>query len=715
MFSIDDRTTRLCDGINRREWLRLGGLSAAGLSLPSLLRAEEGPPAGIIKDPTFGTAKSVIYVFLQGGPPQHETFDPKPDAPSGVRGPFQPIQTNVAGIHFCELLPRVARIADKLAVVRSLHTDSNIHSASGYHVVTGYKYRGANARTISPTDWPYFGSIVKKLKPSKKLPPLSTVWIPVRMRLNENVMPAGQTAGFLGRQWDPDRFEGDPSDPNYKIDGFQQHDVPPLRLRRRMSLLQQVEQHFGHLGRGKPAGIYDKFQQQAFDILVSGRVKQAFDLNRESQKTRSEYGRTKWGQSLLLARRLVEVGVRLVHVNWTREPGDSAVDNPMWDTHAMNADRCEDVLCPMFDVGFSALIRDLDRRGLLKETLVVAVGEFGRTPKINAKAGRDHWGSVFSFVMAGGGIAAGQVYGASDNIGGHPAKNPVTPGDLTATIFHLLGIRHDSTFHDAERREHRLTEGQPLRALLGAERSVTALVKPGGNIARVPVYDDSLLRNTGFEADVPLRAAEFGSRPKGWRADPLARNSDADALAVKLIAADAKNSRSGFRHAAIGFGIDGGLSAVKIKQGQKAILAQEIRNPRLGRFTFSVNVRVEATSQEFFEKVFLKHFTCRLLIYRYAELTKDPRKRQDFIAKKFTPVFAAADKKGYQSFSVTKVLDSPKPGQNFPIGKGYGVAILLEKTSPGELNLPPGSRAFLRIDDVVLDFNSRTINEKVKV
>lgn len=698
--------------------MRIGGSSALGMSLSGLLRAGEQPPPGIVPDPTFGRAKSIIYLWLQGGPPQHETFDPKPLAPAEIRGPFKPISTNVAGIQFCELLPRTARIADKLAVVRSLSTGNNIHSASGYHVLTGYKYRGPNARAISPVDWPYFGSIVKKLKPSEKLPPLSTVWIPQRMRLNENVMPAGQTAGMLGRQWDPDRFEGDPADPNYEVKGFQQTDVSPIRLNRRQSLLRQVEGKFRDLDRGKAIGIYDKFQAQAFDILTSGKVRNAFDLKRESQQTRDKFGRNTWGQCLLLARRLVEVGVRMVHVNWAREPGDSAVDNPMWDTHALNADRLEDVLCPIFDVGFPALIHDLDERGLLDETLVVAIAEFGRTPKINAKAGRDHWGPVFSFAMAGAGIAGGQVYGSSDRIGGQPDKNKVTPGDVTATIFHSLGIHSQGTFHDPERREHKLTEGEPIAALLGLDKSLPEKTTPGGSIDRVPPYDTSLLLNTGFEANVPLRDVGFGSRPKGWRASPILAKDD-NTFGVTLID-HGNDSRRGKRHAAIGFGIPDGRSAVTIPHKAQAILAQEMRNPRLGRFTLTVNACCAATSKAFYEDVFLKHFTCRMVIYRYAELTKNPTKRQEFISVPFRPAFVPVetDQAVYKPFVVEKVLDSAKPGQNFPIGKGFGIAIVVEKTSPGTLQRPADGtphRAFLRIDDVHVDFNSRTINEKVKI
>ena len=236
MWSLEGDSGRLCDRLDRREMIRIGGLSSLGLSLPGLL-ASRAAASSENSDPTFGRAKSVIYVWLQGGPPQHETFDPKPDAPSGIRGVFSPIQTNVPGVQFCELLPRTARIADKLAVVRSMATDNNQHSGSGYEVLTGYKYRGSNPRKITPEDWPWFGSLVKRLKPSKKLPPLSTVWIPQIMRLNENVTPAGQTAGFLGRRWDPDRFDVNPLDPGDGIPGLQLGDVPALRLKNRVGLL----------------------------------------------------------------------------------------------------------------------------------------------------------------------------------------------------------------------------------------------------------------------------------------------------------------------------------------------------------------------------------------------------------------------------------------------------------------------------------------------
>ncbi|MEX2114367.1 MAG: DUF1501 domain-containing protein, partial [Pirellulales bacterium] len=238
MFSLDDRPYTLCDRISRRELMRIGGLNLLGLSLPALLAAEaRATGSQAPRDPTFGRAKNVIYLWLQGGPPQHETFDPKPDAPLEIRGPFRPISTNVPGIQFCELLPRTAAIADKLAVVRSMSTDDNTHDTSGYWVLTGEKYPSGSAREIKPTDWPYFGSVVKMLKPSERVPALTSVWLPDIMRLNDNVRPAGQTAGFLGSQWDPDRFIGDPSAENYRVEGLGLQDgMTPLRLEQRVAL-----------------------------------------------------------------------------------------------------------------------------------------------------------------------------------------------------------------------------------------------------------------------------------------------------------------------------------------------------------------------------------------------------------------------------------------------------------------------------------------------
>ncbi|HXY35679.1 MAG TPA: DUF1501 domain-containing protein [Planctomycetaceae bacterium] len=715
MFSLLGESSRLCDGISRRELLRIGGLSVLGLSLPDLLRASQtaGPPKGIVNDPTFGRAKNILYVWLQGGPPQHETFDPKPEAPAEIRGPFKPIQTNIPGIQFCELLPRIARIADKLAVVRSLHTDNDLHDASGYEVLTGYRYVGVNSRQISSTDWPYFGSLVKLLKPSEKLPPLTSVWLPDIMRLNENVTPAGQTGGFLGRQWDPDRFVGDPSRPDYKVEGLRVTDIAPLRLNRRISLLEQVERHFRTEAASRTIGLYDTFQGQAFDLLTSGRVQRAFAIQEEPPKVRDRYTRTQWGQTLLLARRLIEAGVRLVHVNWCREPGDSAVDNPMWDTHAQNADRLEDVLCPLFDTGFTALLEDLEVRGLLHETLVVAIGEFGRTPKINHSAGRDHWGHVFSFALAGAGICTGQVYGSSDRDGAYPARDAVTAGDLTATLFHSLGIDHESTFRDGEGRERRLTLGSPIRTLLGGGVATADRVPAGGSVSAAR-FDTSLLLNTDFSDPVPLYPVDRGSRPKGWRVAPLPADDECG-FGVRLVQANDSASPIKRRHADLG--CRPGPQPVRISKGARAILAQEMRNPRAGRFTFTVEACIAGPTRAACE-LFQKHFTCRLVIYRFADSDKNPLKRGELGALVIEPPLVTGNRPVYATFEFSRVLDGAAPGENFSIGRGLGVSIEVEKTSEGILEVGGTQSpvpAALNIGSARLTFASRTINDKVVV
>lgn len=705
MFSLNDRPTKLCDGFTRREVLRVGGLSAMGLSLPNLLLARDTAPLGIPPtDKTFGRAKNVIFLYLAGGPPQHETFDPKPDAPADIRGPFHPISTNVPGIQFCELLPRTAAMADKLAIIRSMATDDNTHSSSSHWVLTGYKYVGPNPRTIQPTDWPYFGSVIKRYKPSEVLPPLSTVWIPDIMRLNENVTPAGQTGGFMGSEWDPDRFVGDPSQPGYQVDGLSLGEQLPADLLTRQKLLAKIEQPFEAARRGAGVQLFDKFQQQAFDLLTSGKAQQAFAIEKEPTKLRERYGNNRWGQCVLLARRLVEAGVRLVHVQWPREPGDNAVDNPLWDTHAQNADRVEDVLCPTFDVGFSALIEDLDQRGLLDETLVVAIGEFGRTPKINGNGGRDHWGPVFSCALAGAGISGGQVYGKSDQQGGHPIENRVQPGDLTGTIFHLLGIDYQSAFTDREGREHRLTEGKPMFKLLGTEPATDKRVASTGDIARVPPFDPSItLMQTDFANVEQFKSTDTPSRPKGWRAWPLTVDNRFGVLAVE-------------GQAAIGLHAGGGDAAVAIQKGDVSLLAQEVRSPFAGTYSLSVQMRGEASSAADYTEWFSKHFVCRVEMFQYTEATKNAMNRKTLAAVEVQPTFAANHTE-FETVELTKEFINANPGGNFSFGLGMGIAVVVEKISDGTLEFAAGVTplARVRVADVKLDFVGKAVNEKVKV
>jgi hypothetical protein len=715
MFSLLDQPTKLCDGISRRELLRVGGLSALGLSLPTLLQAQAQAAGSNVRDATFGRAKNVIYLWLQGGPPQHETFDPKPEALDSIRGEFKPIATNVPGIQFCELLPRTAAIADKLAVMRSMCTHSDLHDASGYWVLTGYKYTGTQSRVISPGDWPYMGSIIKMLKPSKQLPAYTSVWLPDVMRLNDNVQPAGQTAGFLGKRWEPERVICDPSGPEFKMEGLAlPKDIPVLRLESRKSLLEQVEQHFKAVERDAALQNYDRHMQNAFGLLTNPQAHKAFDIGREPKKTRERYGRGKWGQCVLLARRLIEAGARLVHVNWPRESGDNAIDNPMWDTHAQNADRLQDVLCPQFDIGFTALIEDLHDRGLLDETLVVAIGEFGRTPKINPNGGRDHWGHVFSFVMAGAGIRTAQVYGSSDAQGAYPRDNKLEPQDLTATIFHLLGIAHDAIYPAVAGRTIHITTGEPIEAILGSGPSTAKRVAPGGNIALVPGFSDDFLLNTGFEEATPLIAIGSGKRLKGWQTAPLCEASKEVPFGVQLVSGQNAFPRTGKQHVSIGFGLIGDHG--KIAQGTRALLTQEVRNPRAGKYKLSVHACGGGTL-ETYRDTFLKNFTCKLVVFGYNDLNKDPRAVREFASVAFQSPFADAKTGKYEKFELTVVLKSQDDGA-FHLSKGVGVAVLVEKTSPGVLDvasLGNTPQAFIRIDDVELIFVPRPRNDDVQV
>ena len=661
----------------------------------------------------------MIFLWLAGGPPQHETFDPKPDAPLEVRGAFKPISTNVPGIQFCELLPRTAALADKLAVVRSLSTNDNAHDGSGYWLWTGYKYQGPNSRTIQPNDWPYFGSVVKKLKPSDTLPPLSAVWLPDIARLNENVTPAGQTGGILGQEWDVDRFLGDPSAANYQVEGLRLADLPPLRINQRQQLLKQVERHFAAAERGEAVRLYDRYQQQAFDLMTSGKAREAFAIEKEPDKVRDRYGRNRWGQCVLLARRLVEAGVRLVHVQWPREPGDNAVDNPLWDTHAQNAERVEDVLCPMFDLGYTALIEDLDRRGLLSETLVVAVGEFGRTPKINGNGGRDHWGPVFSAAFAGAGIAGGQIYGSSDKQGAYPATDKVEPPDFTATIFHLLGINPAGTFADREGREHKLTLGQPLYKLLGIEPATRERCTCTGDVNRVPAFDEQqLLIDPDFTASAPLMPADGPARPRGWKAAPLAPLLGTGQIPL---GADLPTPPSGLivqkRPGDAVLGISAiGVAGQQIAKGAAAILAQEVRSPFAGTYTLKVQICGEGTDREWFETVFLKQFTCKLILFQYTDPAKKATVRKDHVAVSFTPAWCNAAVPKWQLVELTKEFVNPTAGSNFSFGRGLGVAIVVERVGDGPLDLPAKPlSALVRVKRIDLAFAGKPRNEDVKV
>ena len=467
MLAIHNRGAALCDGITRREVLRLGGLSAFGLSLAQFLAARTAHAA--VPRPSFGRAKACIVLWMTGGPPQHETWDPKPDAPAEIRGSFRHIATNVPGIHIGELMPRTARMADRLCILRGVHTDNPSHPGSSYEMLTGTLHplgKGRDDIQASRSDWPSLSAVVKRFKPT-------TPGVPTAVVLPEPIFNVpfypGQDAGFLGPEAEPWRVSCDPSATDFNIGELTMPaGVSVARMGERRGLLEAVCRRFDEVQRGTANTRYDRLTQEAFGLICGNRVRSAFELNEEPPTVRDRYGRHKFGQGCLLARRLVEAGVSLVQLNWHRDAND---DTPMWDAHWRLEENLKKKLMPPMDQGYTALLDDLDSRGLLAETLVVWMGEFGRTPKLELIAphpepGRNHWCNCFSLALAGAGVRGGQVYGASDRDGAYPTRDPVTPADLTATLFHLLGLSPDTEMRDRLDRPQPISRGRVLEQLL---------------------------------------------------------------------------------------------------------------------------------------------------------------------------------------------------------------------------------------------------------
>jgi hypothetical protein len=393
-------------------------------------------------------------------------WDLKPEAPEEIRGTFRPIATNVPGIDICEHMPRMARLADKYAIVRSVHHLQSNHPAAAYWMMIGSPIaRPANeAGAMSRLDRPHPGSaLARVLGPrAANVPPF--VMLPEAMQPN-GPERSGQHAGFLGAAFDPYRINSDPNLPDYSPGALGlPADLTPERLGDRRALLDRL----GAEGRlrdcGEPPEDFQVQYGRAFDLIASPAVQSAFDIAAEPASVRDRYGRHVFGQSVLLARRMVEAGVRLVHVNWVRH--DNGKGGQGYDSHRNHLEWAKDQLLPPTDAAFSSLVEDLDVRGLLDETLVIMMGEFGRTPKFNNAGGRDHWPQCFSVVLAGGGIRGGQVHGASDKAAAYPALDPVTPGDLLATLYHCLGVDPRTMIHDAQNRPYVLAEGEPLLTLL---------------------------------------------------------------------------------------------------------------------------------------------------------------------------------------------------------------------------------------------------------
>ncbi len=472
MFSIRSSGIRLCDRVSRREVMRIGGIGACGMSLAQLLNnsstgAQEIAANGMIR-PSGGKAQSCIVLFLMGGPSQHSTWDPKPEAPNEVRGQIGSIETAIPGVRFGELMPKLAQRADQLAVLRAVSTNDNAHSSSGYYMLTGRPHAPMNAENVNPgapNDWPNWGSVVQRLSPPARGLPTS-VRLPHQIFNTDGSVWPGQDGGMLGHGADPWLFRCAPASPDYRITEFQlPSNVSLERLASRRELVSAINRRCDAASANGLAKTFGDQQQRAYSVLSSAASRGAFDLSAETTETRQRYGSTQFGQSCLLARRLIEAQVRLVQVNWYRAP-DEPSDKPCWDSHSDETNRLKHVLVPPTDDAFSALLDDLSERGLLDETLVVCMSEFGRSPKMNGSGGRDHWGSVFSIALAGGGIRGGTVYGSSDELGAYPRTGRVGPEDLTATMLHCLGFSPDTEFLDRQGRPHVISRGQVIQSIL---------------------------------------------------------------------------------------------------------------------------------------------------------------------------------------------------------------------------------------------------------
>ena len=434
--------------LNRRELLRAGGLSLAGLTLPLLLnsnRAAAAPAKGRPK--SFGKAKNCIILYLSGGPAQLDTFDPKPDAPAEIRGEFNPIATAVPGMNFTELLPQSAKLAKHVALVRTMTHEHNDHGRGSYWMFTGVPYAGSvsDVNSMSRADMPHMGSCVAKLAPGKG-PMLPFVLVPHRMDVAGG-RRAGQFAGALGPKFDPLLTGGNPNDDDFKLEHLP---LAPSEskavVQRRAGLLEQLDQQARQMNQLAMTQSIKDNQAKALEVLGSDAVRQAVDLSGMESKARDRYGRNLFGQSVLLGRRLLDAGARLVQCNWQRAQGKNGF---AWDTHWNNFTAHKDDLVPPFDQAFHALVTDLEEQGKLDETLVVVAAEFGRSPKITrSNAGREHWPECYTVLYAGGGIKGGQIFGQSDKIAAYPATPPTSPADFIATIYHCLGIDPHTETHD---------------------------------------------------------------------------------------------------------------------------------------------------------------------------------------------------------------------------------------------------------------------------
>lgn len=477
----------VADPRSRRAFLRMGSigmLSLGGLAVARRLAAYDGEQAGAasaegtapiapagparaVPHRSFGRARQCILLFLTGGPPQLDTFDPKPQAPAEIRGELGTIATRVPGIYFSELFPRLAHCADRLCVTRSVTHDDTVHTSAGYAMLTGVRHPKANdllgaaGATPGPDDHPHLGALIAYARKNQGGPPAFVALPEVIKDAAVNEFP-GQSGGLLGRAFDPLLIQ--PSSPQgpFAAPGLV---LPPEvdagRLLSRKKLRTVIDQAWTvHPATADLGACYAR----AFDVLGSPAVQRALDLEQEPAATRERYGSHLFGRGCLAARRLIEAGVALVTVYWHYEGPD---DSPVWDTHQNNFRHLRERLAPPTDQAVSSLLQDLAERGLLDETAVVCLGEFGRTPRVNRYAGRDHWPWVQTALLAGAGLPAGSVVGSSDRHGAHPAERPITPADLAATLLHLLGVPPAMEFVDRSGRPFVACQGTPVPELCG--------------------------------------------------------------------------------------------------------------------------------------------------------------------------------------------------------------------------------------------------------
>ncbi len=471
MLHLLSQPKRLCDGLTRRDLLTAGGLSYLGLSLPDFLRAEAAPTA------RAGKAKSVILLYLFGGPPKHEMFDPKPEASESVRGPFGTIATDTPGVYFSELFPQMSKWMHRSTLIRSATHPHNDHSAGLLYTMTGKRAKKLeSAVPVLPTQAPSINSVIQYLARHERRRLPASVWMPCYTGWGQNSIRPGPYAGFLGKQYDPfftgveltnkrgkrDFYDAAIAQGNIVLPQMKLPDELTLdRLDQRRTLLDQLESERRRIDNHPAHDQLDIFKRQALDLLTSSNSPnspwRAFSLDDEPAALRESYGNNLYGQSILTARRLIEQGVRLVTMTWECLEREGS-DPTGWDTHRNHFNIMQKFRAPVLDQAFAGLCADLDSRGLLDETLIVVMGEMGRTPKVGNNAGRNHWSYCYDVLLTGAGVKQGQVFGSSDKIGAYPASHPVGPEAIIATIYEAMGIDSTAIIHDTADRPHPIAQ-----------------------------------------------------------------------------------------------------------------------------------------------------------------------------------------------------------------------------------------------------------------